>query len=403
VVRPDFKTGLNAAMLVAKAAWDLTKPPPSTNPPDGDPAKKAIYMALKSLYDQYDAVNPRVEITALPYLIGTKAQPHIIDIEVKVFGTDYFDSASIEPDLFDSGMGKVGGNVIPLRRQSPAPATSIFSNSQVSRHNTGSIDLFGNIPTAFTTLHPPNSTYADVNTTIPDESYDYRTLIDECNAFGGAGGSAFGLADWDVSFANVARSSWSFVDYGVAPPITIELDASNSTPTTASFQVHSIATTCVIKASATFVTGFFNCDRLVIEERTTPLRIIGAMILSGRGAGATNPLNIHPLAYAKGIHWSSIYQPNAIIELQTNGILKPTTSTPCATIPDDPIWHPHPSINKLSATFKCSPMSLRFGKDPFTWTMVDPDCGGTPSAPSNSCKKRAMRFILRELNRRDTI
>src|SRR5690606_10156938 len=145
-------------------------------------------------------------------------------------------------------------------------------------------------------------------------------------------------------FSPKARESWNFAGDGVnlGDPVVEELifDGNNARPSNVTFQIRSIVGLCRIRASAELVTGFLTCDRLVIEPRTSPLRIIGTIIVGA--------MEIDPSALAAGIRWSSIYYPEATFELRKVGILKTSTGRPCADAPDpsNPIWHPIPSIEK---------------------------------------------------------
>jgi hypothetical protein len=210
---------------------------------------------------------------------------------------------------------------------------------------------------------------------------------------------AFGGADWTVSFAPSTRSSWNFAGdssstLGSDPVLnSIEFNGSNSNfaAKNISFRVHSIVGRCTIKASANFVTGFYTCDNLTIESRSTPLRIIGTFIVG--------KMTIDPSAIKSGIQWSSIYYPQATRELREAGVLESVSGRPCDT-PKAPIWHPIPSIQDVADRMKCNAISLRSTADPFQWTAMDPDCGLVSSTASNtSCKRRLIRFFVVEQSR----
>jgi len=239
----------------------------------------------------------------------------------------------------------------------------------------------------------------------PALAADYEDLGDKCMAARDALESqAFGMADANVSFANSTRNSWNFAGTGSELPETktdplvnsITFDGSNAVAgaKNSSFQVRSIVGTCTIKASANFVTGFFACNKLVIEQRTSPLRIIATFI-------AGNVL-IHPSAYTAGIVWSSIYHPQAMLELRTEGILKRVSSAaPCSDVANTPIWNPVPSIQEVADRMTCNVITLRSKADPFQWTSVDPDCGMLPGNSNMTCKKRLVRFFIVEQSREE--
>ena len=147
------------------------------------------------------------------------------------------------------------------------------------------------------------------------------------------------------------------------------------------------------------MTGFFACDKLTIESRTLPLRIIGTFIVG--------KISIHPNAYAAGIVWSSIYHPQAVFELRRMSILQPLPGGPIgencnsfgANNPNSPIWHPIPSVQYYSNRESCNVISLRAQADPFRWTSVDPDCGLIAGNTNTVCKHKINRFHVFEHSR----
>lgn len=227
---------------------------------------------------------------------------------------------------------------------------------------------------------------------------------------------SFDAASWDTSFAPYTIHAWSFAGLGNWTPMkdtegyyngTAEIVTKKqemiNTPSSAKFHIHSLVKHCVIKSSADFVAGFFNCEKFTIEERTRPLRIIGTVI--------TNKLIIHPSAISKGIYWSGIYNVNSIQELRDVNILKEggftadNTGTFAANTvncddPDQPLWAPYPSLLVARKLYSCNPVSLRAKADPFTWTTVDPDCGPLEGTGITACKKRVTRWQNKEIYRR---
>ncbi|MFS4460106.1 hypothetical protein [Bdellovibrio sp. HCB2-146] len=247
----------------------------------------------------------------------------------------------------------------------------------------------------------------DSNSGKLDSDYgavDYDKLEYDCErARNALISQAFGGADWTVSFAATARSSWNFAGdssstVGTDPMLSsIEFNGSNSNfaAKNITFRVHSIVGRCVIKATANFVTGFYTCDNLIIEPRTTPLRIIGTFIAS--------KAYIDPSAIRAGIQWSSIYYPQATRELREAKVLESMSGRDCDT-PKSPIWHPIPSIQDVADRMKCNAISLRSKADPFQWTSVDPDCGIVSGSSSNTtCKRRLIRFFVVEQSREGAI
>ena len=235
-----------------------------------------------------------------------------------------------------------------------------------------------------------------------EDMTEYDKLDDDCFAQRQAQSSqSFGGASWDVSFANSTRVSWNFAGMSSSKlgddPMINELifDATNSDRTVpnVTFQIRSIVGVCRIKNSADFVAGFFACDKLIIESRTKPLRII-ASIIAGK-------LEIDPTAYISGITWSSIYYPQATSELRSVGILSAPSGATCQGIVSIPIWHPKPSIQTQNDRYFCNAVSLRDKADPFRWTSVDPDCGVIPNTAGTTCKQRVIRFFVIEHSREE--
>lgn len=235
---------------------------------------------------------------------------------------------------------------------------------------------------------------------LVDSGVDYGNLQAECEAARNAQVSqSFGGAGWSTDFSGGTRASWNFAGGTTAgqDPVLAQLILKDMHRSNATFQVRSIVGSCIIESSADFVTGFFTCDSLEIQERTTPLRIIGTFIVG--------KMRIHPSAIKAGITWSSIYHPQATRELRAAKILKSYSGRDCNLKSSDPIWHPIPSVEEVSDRMGCNSISLRSKADPFQWTAVDPDCGIPPGSTSSntSCKRRLIRFYVVEQSRESGI
>ncbi|MCB0377269.1 MAG: hypothetical protein KDD33_02135 [Bdellovibrionales bacterium] len=218
-----------------------------------------------------------------------------------------------------------------------------------------------------------------------DTAFNYGELEVRCSD--PASGFSFESVNWDISFSEQTVHSWTFADPFDGTWYITRLEAGDKP----SFKVRSIVNRCIVMPDATFVAGFLNCKSFTIAPRSKPLKIVGTVV--------TNRLSIDPSALRAGIWWSNIYHPQAVLELQKVGILKPLKGGECVTLPD-PIWHPNPSIVNLSNHYRCHPISLREKANPFTWTSVDPDCGMIDEAASRtSCKFRPKNFVLKELGR----
>lgn len=233
-----------------------------------------------------------------------------------------------------------------------------------------------------------------------DPGLDIDQLISDChNQANVMTSQAFGGAGWSQDFSGQTRHSWNFASgsasttYSDPLLTTYTFDVNNSSiqSQNVKFQVRSIVGNCIVAPTAELVTGFFACDSMEIQQRTTPLRIIGSFIVGH--------LKVHPSAYQYGVRWSSIYHPQAVYELRAAGVLKTISGAACST-PTSPVWHPIPSFQEVSDRYACGVHSLRAQADPFQWTAVDPDCGlATSTASNNTCKNRMIRFYAVELSR----
>ncbi|WP_413557367.1 hypothetical protein [Bdellovibrio sp. HCB209] len=253
----------------------------------------------------------------------------------------------------------------------------------------------------------PSGLSATPNTsgTEEDEAGSSVDIAQSCEDFyDNMNSQSFGAANWGTSFSGGTRSSWNFagLDSSVpkeagheSEPIVANRDF---TVDSTEFIVNSIVGNCVIEPSTSFVTGFFTCDNLTIKGgRMKPLTIVGTFII-----GKT--LKIDEQAIRTGIHWYSIYHPQATRILRKRKILyalsDESSVTKCDSLPS-PIWHPIPSIQETADRMSCNVISLRAKADPFKWTAVDPDCGVEPGKMQTvpTCKRRIIRYFVVEQSR----
>lgn len=357
---------------------------------------KAQLGALKPGTSEYDKVNdlykaalraeenpPGVEIKTMPVSVNGTNQPNQLQLQVTLIHPENMNADfSIAINGYDMsfihGQGQRSG------------ANAIGFNSALNLNYQRLQDSpFSFSPTLQTSIkdiyaRADNKPASSADLTVTS---DWNQLEVECNPATSNSQLAFQPSGWDYSFASVTRHSWDI------NPVTgiLELNQSNASLTgPPAFLVKSIADQCIIRASANFVTGFFTCDKLTIEARTTPLRIVGTFIV--------NALSIDPSVYTYGLRWSNIYTPNAVLDLRAAQVLKPKWSS-CDPSPLDPIWHPFPTVVRQDDLYNCNSISLRAKADPFTWTTMDPDCGLKPGAPSTTCKRRPVRFSVKEFDR----
>ncbi|WP_413587403.1 hypothetical protein [Bdellovibrio sp. HCB274] len=310
-----------------------------------------------------DRLDVQVTITNGQYLVNKDGQ-RINNLSVRFRGYDgtYYNSvpirSSADPDHLSGYLNFL-----------------IASNGNVTR------------PTALSlTSGTGSGTDDDTSADLAAKCEEYYNMINS---------QSFGAANWGSSFSSSTRKSWNFA--GEDGAVTADPVAANRTwaADDEKFMVRSIIKDCVIKAGASFVTGFYTCDNLVIEGgRTKPLRIVGTFIIG-------KSLQINEQAIRTGITWTSIYYPQATQELRARGILfplsDPANKTKCDNLPS-PIWHPMPSIQETADRMNCNVISLRAKADPFKWTAVDPDCGipigATQTVPT--CKRRIYHYYVVE-------
>lgn len=352
-------------------------------------AKAAQLAATKALDAYREILNNPPEIELVTSTVKSNRgfkSPDKLDLQVKIKNAE---------NIIDA----VGNHVTPEVGVQAYDGT--FDGKSHSISSPANLNLLGYLKFSFntnkTSLEAPNKilrtpTSSDVDLNEPTE--DYGSLQDQCEKARNASSSqSFGGAGWATDFSASTRISWNFAGAtspGQDPGLNV-LDIANETRATAKFRVNSIVSHCIIRANSDFVTGMFACDKLEIQARTTPLRIIGTFIVGS--------MIIHPDAIKAGITWSSIYHPQATDELRSAGVLN-SSYRDCAN-PKDPVWHPIPAIQEVSARMTCNTISLRAKADPFQWTTVDPDCGLKPDGTSSntSCKRRLVRFFVVEQSR----
>lgn len=363
-----------------------------------DKAKTALDAANEALtnYQQMKANPAKIAISVEGVHEGGYDQPNKVNVDVKVTNGS---------SLRDSDGSQVSTLTISLLGMDPTfnyGSSSLTGSERMKHTSSMTATLKASYDSATKGFNLPGKSLLSDGTVhmAAEDMTNYGELDKACSDNASSSGSAaFGFADWDYSFAKNARSSWNFAGNagavaGSDPMVSdLSLDETNSSSANLPvvFQVRSIANNCIIKPGADFVTGFYGCNNLIIQARSTPLRIIGTFIAS--------KAVIDPSAYRYGITWSSIYHPQSVYELRRMRTLRTQSGEPCQDVPASPIWHPIPSMVEVANRFSCNVISLRAKADPFQWTSVDPDCGLLPGKSSTSCKKRVTRFLVIEHSR----
>ena len=364
------------------------------------PADQAAVDAAQAKYDAFIDIltnkRPSLKLRMLPVaLAGEGPQPHLTDLQIEVANPGSF---------LDSN-----GNLSPPKIEILA-YDGTYSNSQpigIPNNKLISKLEFG-WDAGLNKFTFPGSLSDESNKirNIPTDTTDYFTLDKKCQELRGASVSqAFGGAPWDTDFSGQTRErSWNFAANSPSDPYNdpllpeFELNGKWATSGPSSFRVRSIVGNCRIPGDAELVTGFYTCDKLVIEQRVAgakPLRIIGTFIVGS--------LEIHPSALIAGIRWSSIYHPQATLDLRKAKVLASKSGADCSSPPTDgagkvlPVWHPEPSIRDAQDRFSCNAISLREKAANFRWTAMDPDCGiNGPLASNTTCKNRILHFLIME-------
>lgn len=162
---------------------------------------------------------------------------------------------------------------------------------------------------------------------------------------------------------------------------------------------------CTVPANVGVVTGNFLCKELIIQQRNTPLDMIGTFIV-------TNKMIVHPSVYQYGLDFYNFHHSEAVNFLRERRILKPiddpttlgideSVTGSCLDLPT-PHWHPDPGLVNQVNRLNCSSSSVFKGTDikyPFRWTSVTADCIHEDGSPNTKCIKRLRNYIYRSLER----
>jgi hypothetical protein len=159
------------------------------------------------------------------------------------------------------------------------------------------------------------------------------------------------------------------------------------------FHSLSIMDRCVVKSTATHVMGFLICRHLIIENRVTPLSMIGSFVVDKLTNESTSE-----------IKWMNIFHPDARakLDLTGNGFLS-AGSASCKVNPTTPLWRADISSSERSDMLRCDPAFFLQKADPFRWTTFDPLCGLIGAASTGTtCKpgSRSFNFWFTVLNER---
>ncbi|HLT22727.1 MAG TPA: hypothetical protein VKZ84_04760, partial [Bacteriovoracaceae bacterium] len=215
------------------------------------------------------------------------------------------------------------------------------------------------------------------------------------------------LADWDLDMSPSSNFAWNYAntpagafvdtnDHEQAAPIIFH-------PGTPPLEGHAYSTTksvvqeCIIPSTRTHVYGFYVCNKLTIQDRTTPLYMIGTFIVA--------ELSL-PRGSQVPIHWHSIWDAKStdLIMTDLNG-----GKANCSSVKDltSKTWKDVVANSHIAATVdSCGPLDLvSNGPNNFSWTTVDPDVGIANAGDVMTSQKvnRVQRWVIREESRSDLI
>lgn len=219
-----------------------------------------------------------------------------------------------------------------------------------------------------------------------------------------------GVADWDLDMSGSTNFAWNYAntppgaqidstDHSPAAPIVFHPGEGSELP----FEGHAPSTTksvveeCTIPANRTHVYGFYVCNKLIIEDRTSPLYMIGTFIV--------NEL-VQSTASSVPVYWHSIWDTKASDLIMTDLNSKKAACETSRNLMNK-TWVDIITNQQVSSTIQsCSPLDLvTNGPNNFSWTTVDPDVGiANPDDVMTSQKtNRIQKWVIREESRVDII
>lgn len=420
----------------AHATWVIEKNLKTTAKNDAETEKNnatAEYNKRKSYVD-----NPaELEINSVKPILFAKYQSPFRDFSLKINNADHFNSVPSgsfvnygDYNNFDDMKNETSLNPENISRfRIEGIDISGKTGGDVDRpYSVGFNYIYHKFTFSGSDLTVSNRIYRTNTATneipaIPaplNENIDYAGEFQKCiDSTGGVNTEAFKPAGYEVDFSPKSFDSWYFagpqlVDQhspsgrNIPDGIIDRYDFPDeiiSAPISPEFRIVSIRRECRIKSTAKLVAGFYVCEKLIIEPRTTPLDMIGTFIV-------TRNADIPASAIAPGISWYNIHNQIALKKLKTAGIaiLKRANGSNCATLHPHyqsgavstriSLWHPNPAMNILADRIRCSPNFLLQGKNPPRWTAVDPDSGKPDAtATANSYTKKIRNFNIIPLER----
>lgn len=184
---------------------------------------------------------------------------------------------------------------------------------------------------------------------------------------------------WDISFTKNTLHSWMYDVGGNGITLTGEMvmqdlytfNENNMYPGNAGgIPNQSITKKCVIPSNVDFIFGFYACDELVIEGRSSRLTFVGTLLV--------NKFNISNTAINTGIDFYNIWHPVAVEKLRKmNWLARRDNEGNISKCKDDvTVWDKNLTNSQMYDMKTCSPIHFVLeGPNNYNWTTVDPEIG----------------------------
>ena len=232
----------------------------------------------------------------------------------------------------------------------------------------------------FFNQEPPGNGYYSNRISYPEDGItvaEAKRLDSECDV----DTTALPPAKWDISFTEKTQFSWLYnvtnsginiTNPSLVKPMPLytfsKLDMDPG-----SYQgvpTRSIVKDCVVPNAVEFIFGFYVCENLIIESRSTPLNLVGTFIVKN--------LKITKNGLDYGINFYSIWSSGGIELLRTHKHLRRERAAVQDCIFDKPGWFQGLNEDDLADYQSCSPAKFLYqGANNFNWTTIDPEIGIT--------------------------
>lgn len=250
----------------------------------------------------------------------------------------------------------------------------------------------------WTDPEPPGNYPVDPDISYPVDGISVATAK-ELDANCDIDTNALPPTSWDVSFTDNTQFSWL---YNVTNPGITITDPSQVQPmpsytfTLQDMEVgnyqgvptRSIVLDCIVPSSIDMVFGFYVCETLTIQSRTTPLNMVGTFIVKN--------LNIHSSAQNAGVKFYSIWSGGGIELLRQKRHLRRERAATEECTFTQPGWYTGLDEDTLADYQACSPAKFLYtGANNFNWTTIDPEIGITGTGAQVTTQSKVMNRYRR--------